>query len=162
MGIFYEVDMLRALLGFLTGLVMVLVAMYSAGYMRDDGRLYLYYTLLLILEAGMLGCFYTGDFFNLFVMIEVTSIAAYILAAYHRDDPIASGSSLKYAVYGALATTVFFVATITGYGCFGTLNMADMSAKLQGISSTVTGAGGGESHYRCGCLHGAITICFHV
>ncbi len=143
-GIFYEVDMLGALLGFLTGLVMVLVAMYSAGYMRDDDRLYLYYTLLLILEAGMLGCFYTGDFFNLFVMIEVTSIAAYILVAYHRDDPIASASSLKYAVYGALATTVFFAATITGYGCFGTLNMADMSAKLQGISSTITGGGWGS------------------
>lgn len=143
-GIFYEVDMLGAVLGFLTALVMVLVAIYSIGYMHGDGRIYLYYVLLLVIEAGMLGCFYTGDFFNLFVMIEVTSIAAYILVAYHRDDPLASASSLKYAVYGALATTVFFAATITGYGCFGTLNMADMGAKLQGMSSPVTGAGWGR------------------
>ena len=143
-GIFYEVDMLGATLGLITSVIMLVVAIYSTGYMHSDDRLYLYYTLLLVIEAGMLGCFYTGDFFNLFVMIEVTSIAAYALVAYHHRDPLASASSLKYAIYGALATTVFFAATITGYGCFGTLNIADMSAKLQGLVSPVTGHGWGD------------------
>ncbi len=141
LGIFYEVDLISALLGCLTACLMFLIVLFSVGYMRDDGRLYLYYTLLMVVEAGMIGCFYTGDFFNLFVMIEVTAISSYALVSYFRDDRVAVAASLKYAIYGALATTAYFAATVFAYGSMGTLNMADMHAKIAGISTPLTGTG---------------------
>jgi len=141
LGILYEVDLTSALLGCLTTCLMFLIVLFSVGYMRDDGRLYLYYTLLMVVEAGMVGCFYTGDFFNLFVMIEVTAIASYALVSYFRDDRVAVAASLKYAVYGALATTAYFAATVFAYGSMGTLNMADMHVKVTGASAPLTGAG---------------------
>ncbi len=144
LGIFYEVDHASAVLGALTAVVMFLITLYSIGYMRDDGRVYLFYTLLMIVEAGMLGCYYTGDFFNLFVMIEVTSIASYILVTYYRRDRVAVEASLKYAIYGALATTIYFAATIFAYGSMGTLNMADMHAKMEGLATPLTGRGFGN------------------
>ena len=141
LGIFYEVDVTSALLGCLTACLMFLIVLFSVGYMEDDGRLYLYYTLLMVVEAGMLGCFYTGDFFNLFVMIEVTAISSYALVSYLRSDRVAVAASLKYAVYGALATTAYFAATVFAYGSMGTLNMADMHAKIAGIPTPLTGTG---------------------
>lgn len=144
LGIFYEVDALSALLGCLTACLMLVIVAFSAGYMSDDGRLYVYYTLLMVVEAGMLGCFYTGDFFNLFVMIEVTAISSYALIAYLRDDKVAIAASLKYAVYGALATTAYFAATVFAYGSLGTLNMADMHAKVAGLTAPLTGPGYGN------------------
>ncbi len=141
LGIVYEVDVLGALLGALTACLMVLITVFSAGYMEDDGRLYLFYTLLMVVEAGMLGCFYTGDFFNLFVMIEVTAVSSYALISYLRDDRVAIAATLKYAVYGALVTTAYFMATIFAYGSLGTLNMADMRVKVEGLSAPLTGAG---------------------
>lgn len=141
LGIFYEVDLISALLGCLTPCLMFLIVLFSVGYMKDDGRLYLYYTLLMVVEAGMIGCFYTGDFFNLFVMIEVTAISSYALVSYFRNDRVAVAASLKYAVYGALATTAYFAATVFAYGSMGTLNMADMHAKVAGTPTPLTGAG---------------------
>ncbi len=144
LGVFYEVDLIGALLGALTACLMFLIVLFSIGYMEDDGRLYLYYTLLMVVEAGMIGCFYTGDFFNLFVMIEVTAIASYALVSYFRSDRVAVAASLKYAVYGALATTAYFTATIFAYGSLGTLNMADMHVKVVGAEAPITGSGYGN------------------
>jgi len=140
-GIFYEVDALGAALGALTACVMLLVTLYSTGYggLGGGGRLHLYYTLLMVVEAGMLGCFYTGDFFNLFVMLEVTSIASYALVSFRRWDRVAVEASLKYAIFGALATTAYFAAAIFAYGSLGTLNMADMHLKILGEAAPASG-----------------------
>ncbi len=138
-GIVYEVDRAGALMGLLiTGLVLA-ATVFSLSYMRHDTGLQYYYTLLLGLEAGMLGCVYTGDAFNLFVMLEVTSISAYGLVAFRRHIPEAVEAAIKYAMVGAIATTVYFIALIFAYGTFGTLNMADLALKLRDSTLPVTG-----------------------
>jgi len=111
-GIVYIVDFYSGLLGVLVTAVLFLIIVYSIGYMEEDRRLYLYYTLLLGIEAGMLGCLYTGDFFHLFVMLEVTSISAYALVSYYRTRRLAVEAAMKYGIYGALATTIFFISII--------------------------------------------------
>ncbi|MEM4700183.1 MAG: proton-conducting transporter membrane subunit, partial [Candidatus Nezhaarchaeales archaeon] len=91
-----------------------------------------YYILFLGFEAGMLGCLYTGDFFNLFVMLEVMSVSAYGLVAFRRDTYEAVEAAMKYAIVGSTATTIYFIAIAFGYGSFGTLNMADLASKVHG------------------------------
>lgn len=146
-GIVYEVDRFNALLGVVVSTIMFLVAIYSVKYLEHDDGVQWYYTLFLGLEAGMLGCLYTGDFFNLFVMIEVTSVSAYALVAFRRYDKIAIEAAMKYAIFGALATTMYFTAIIFAYGSLGTLNMADMALKLLGVKVPVTGMPFGIFHY---------------
>ena len=138
-GIVYELDRANALMGLLiTGLVLA-ATVFSLRYMEHDTGVQYYYTLLLGFEAGMLGCVYTGDAFNLFVMLEVMSVAAYGLVAFRRHVPEAVEAAVKYAIVGSVATTVYFIALVFAYGAFGTLNMADLALKLRGSTLPVTG-----------------------
>lgn len=143
-GIVYEVDKLSALIALLTAGLMFLIAIYSYRYLQHDEGLEWYYTLYLGLEAGLLGVFLTGDAFNLFVMIEVTSIAAYALVMFYRNRGDSVLAGLKYALIGATGTTMYFLAVGLFYGAFGTVNFADLSAKVHGLSFPVSGMPSGN------------------
>lgn len=123
LGIIYEVDLLGALMGLLTSLVIFLVAIYSLWYLSNDANQPYYYSLLLGLEAGLIGIFYTGDVFNLFVMIEVMSITSYGLVAYYKNNRKAIEAATKYSLYGLVAGLVYFLACIMTYSSYGTLTM---------------------------------------
>ncbi|MEM4486160.1 MAG: proton-conducting transporter membrane subunit [Zestosphaera sp.] len=139
MGISYEVDYVNALLALLTTSVMFLITVYSAWYVRDLKAAPYYYTLLLGLEVGMLGCIYTGDAFNLFVMLEVMSISAYALVGFYRSKPEAVEAAIKYGLFGAVATTLYFIGLVFIYASFGTLNMADLINKVTFGYNTASG-----------------------
>ncbi len=130
LGIAYELDKLNALLGMVTALVMLAITVYSTWYLRDYEGVAYYYTLLLGLETGLIGCLYTGDAFNLFVMLEVLSISAYALVGFYRSKPEAVEAAIKYGMFGAVATTLYFIGLVFIYAAFGTLNMADLAFKL--------------------------------
>ena len=138
-GIIYEVDRMSALIALVTAALMFLIAIYSYRYLEGEGGLEWYYTLYLGLEAGLLGVLLTGDAFNLFVMIEVTSIAAYALVMYYRDRGDSVIAGLKYALIGAVGTTMYFIALGVLYYGFGTLNFANLSALIHGMSFPVVG-----------------------
>ncbi|MCX8186436.1 MAG: proton-conducting transporter membrane subunit [Sulfolobales archaeon] len=131
-GIVYEVDALSAYFGLFTAAIMLMIAIYSIWYLKGTSGYEWYYTMLLGLEAGMIGCVYTGDAFNLFVMLEVLSVAAYGLVVFYRMSHEAVEAGMKYSLIGAVATTVYFIALVFIYGSFGTLNMADIAYKSRG------------------------------
>ncbi len=131
LGIVYEVDLFNGILGLFTALTMWFIIVYSIWYTKHMDNYVWYYTLLLGLETGLLGCLYTGDIFNLFVMIEVLSISAYSLVAYYRSKPQAIEAAIKYAMIGAIATTFYFLSIVFIYGCYGTLNMADLMVRAR-------------------------------
>jgi len=142
LGISYEVDAFGAVLGALTAWVMLFIAIYSYWYMRGESGIPYYYTLLLGLEAGLIGCLYTGDVFNFFVMLEVLSISAYGLVGFHRGRPQAVEAAVKYGIIGAAATTIYFIALVFIYGSFGTLNMADLAIKARVMAVATPFSGG--------------------
>jgi len=134
-GILYEVDMFSAIMGLIVLSISLLVVIYSWWYLKENSNYsYVwYYTLLLGLVGGMIGCLYTGDAFNFFVMMEVVSISAYALVAFYRSRFIALEASMKYAFMGSVATTMYFIALLFIYGTFGTLNMADIAIRAHNI-----------------------------
>lgn len=136
-GIVYEVDQFNGLIGALTAWIMLTIILYSKWYSAHLDDASWYYTMLVGLETGILGCLYTGDAFNLFVMIEVLSISAYGLVAYHRDRAEAVEAAAKYALIGAVATTIYFLAVVLLYAGYGTVNMALLSslARHRAVSS---------------------------
>ena len=137
-GIVYEVDLFSATIGLLVTSVTLLIVLYSWWYMRGETGLPIYYALLLGLEAGMIGCLYTGDVFNLFVMIEVLAISAYGLVAFYRSRIQAVEAAIKYAFIGAAATTLYFLAVVFIYASFGSLNIADIAIKSREVYRAFT------------------------
>ncbi|MCS7139844.1 MAG: proton-conducting transporter membrane subunit [Candidatus Nezhaarchaeota archaeon] len=143
-GIVYTIDLAASLMGLLINGLVLAAAIFSIRYMEHENGVQWYYTLLLGFEAGMLGCVYTGDIFNLFVMLEVMSLAAYGLVAFRRETHEAVEAAIKYAIVGSVATTAYFIAVTFAYGAFGTLNMADLALKLRGSTLPVTGSPVGD------------------
>ncbi|MFH1172659.1 MAG: proton-conducting transporter membrane subunit [Nanoarchaeota archaeon] len=88
-----------------------------------------YYTLFSLIMVGILGVLHAGDMFNLFVFIEILSIASYSLVAYHRDK-ISIEASIKYLIMSSFATGLILLSIAFIYGLTGTLNMADIALKL--------------------------------
>ncbi|OYT38474.1 MAG: cation:proton antiporter [Desulfurococcales archaeon ex4484_58] len=139
-GISYEVDGLNSLIGVYIGWIMLLIVLFSLWYNRNLDEPEWYYTLLLGFEAGVLGCLYTGDAFNLFVMIEVLAISSYALIAYHKNNPGSIEAAIKYGILGATATTIYFIGLMIIYGIYGTLNMGHILYKnLQVFGNVMIG-----------------------
>ena len=136
-GIVYIVDGLSALMGVITSILMLLVVIYSYGYFGDSPRLPYYYTLVMILESALLGCYYTGDFFNLFVMVELMAVSAYSLVAYRREKGRAVEAAIKYGIVAALAGILFFVSLGFMYAYASTLSMPDIAARITGTATVM-------------------------
>ncbi len=151
LGIVYEVDFLNGVLGLVASLTMFFVALYSLWYFTEIEKGYEWLTtLLLILMSGIIGCLYTGDIFNFFVMLEVICISSYALVAFFRRRRWAIEASSSYAFIGALATTLFLLGAIYIYAAFGTLNMADIAAKSHGMVANALSAWSGVCRgYQC-------------
>jgi len=115
-------------LAILISLVGLLISIYAVGYIRT-GPTERYHALFLLLAAGALGMVLTGDIFNLFVFFEILCVASYGLTAYERDRA-GTEAAMKYLIQGTVGSTFILVAIGFLYGLFGTLNMADIAAKV--------------------------------
>jgi len=151
LGITYEIDGLNALVGPIVCTVFLAAAIYCLWYFNQiSGGADWLSALMLILMAGALGCIYTGDIFNFFVMLEVMCIASYALVAFFRKRRWAIEASASYAFIGALATTLFLLGAIYIYASFGTLNIADIASKELGMNlKPFTELSGSCSHGLC-------------
>lgn len=138
LGIVYEADNFSTLLATYTALIIVFVTLYSSWYLGHDPGAPYYYSLLFGLEAGLLGIYYTGDIFNLFVMLEVLGITCYGLVAYYRNNKEAVEASIKYAFFGALAGLSYFLATVITYASFGNLTMGFVAAQSRPTFRSLT------------------------
>ncbi len=89
------------------------VLLFSADYMKTYTSRSRFYVLFLMMVAGMNGTVIAGDIFNRFVYVEMAAIASYILVGFGCGSKELA-ASLKYAVLGALASSV----TVLGIGLF--------------------------------------------
>lgn len=135
LGIVYVVDFLNGVYGLIATSVFLLVTVYSIWYFSFVSDPSWLTTLLLLNMAGVTGCIYTGDIFNFFVMLEVLAVSSYGLVAFFKKRKWALEASLSYGFIGALATSFFFFGTVFLYAGLGTLNIADISAKVNNIST---------------------------
>ncbi len=130
-GIQMVMDGLTIFMLLIVNFVAFIVAIYSINYMTRYTQKWQFFTLFLLMVAGMNGVLITGDMFNLFVFIEIASIASYALVAFGTEKRELE-ASFKYAVMGGLASLLILLGVIFLYSATGTLNMGDMRAILQG------------------------------
>ena len=130
-GINFVLDGLSSLMLVVINLISFCATVFSIDYMKQYTAKRYYYALFLLMVAGMNGVVLTGDFFNLFVFIEIASISSYALVAFGTEAEELE-ASFKYMVMGCLATVFILFGIAILYSKFGILNMILISKELTG------------------------------
>ncbi|MGT2442353.1 Na+/H+ antiporter subunit D [Ensifer adhaerens] len=134
-GIAFTVDLTGALFALTASVVALAGGIYSLADINDSGRRYGFYPFLMLLMAGVSGAFLTGDIFNLYVWFEVLLISSFGLIVLGSEREQIDGA-VKYGFLNLVATTLFLITTGYLYASFGTLNMADIARKAEGLAGT--------------------------
>jgi multicomponent Na+:H+ antiporter subunit D len=138
-GIPYVIDHYSASLGLVVSLVFFLVILYSLKYIEEDRDVKWYYSLLLLMQGGMLGVIFAGDVFHIFVMLEVMGLPAFLLVPFRKELKRAVEAGMKYGIYDIFAISLYYLATALVYGMFGSMAIAEIAAKLAGYVSPFSG-----------------------
>ena len=93
----------------------------------------LFYAAWLLALAGLAGIAVSGDAFNVFVFMEISSLASYVLIA-GGPDRRALPSVFKYLIMGTIGATFYLIGVGLIYMMTGTLNLADMELRIHEVA----------------------------
>ena len=139
-GIEYRIDKLNAFIALIisgVSTVVLLAAQTSIEKEIPQEKQTLFYILYLLSLTGMLGILTTGDAFNVFVFLEISSLSAYSLIALGKDRR-ALWASFQYLIMGTIGATFILIGIGLMYQMTGTLNMADLAERLPEVAETRT------------------------
>ena len=139
-GIEYRIDMLAALVILVIAIIGAVVMPYARRSViqeLDDEHIGAFYTCYLLCLTGLLGIVVTGDAFNLFVFLEISSLSSYVLISLGRDRR-ALTAAFQYLVMGTIGATFILIGVGLMYMMTGTLNMADLAQRLPAVNDTRT------------------------
>jgi multicomponent Na+:H+ antiporter subunit D len=132
-GIEYVIDHLNALVAVVVSGISFLIGVSSKPLVEKEfpeKRVY-FYCIFLLQVTGLLGIVVTGDVFNLYVFLEIASLAGYALIAIGEDG--APFASFNYMIYGTIGACFYLLSVGYLYIVTGSLNMADLSKILPGL-----------------------------
>ncbi len=137
-GIEYVLDHLSAFMAVIIVFIGLVAVIYppQAGLYHTPRRGIPAYGLLLLLIGGLVGVVITGDLFNLFVFLEIYSLASYALITLGGDK--AAVASFRYLVLGTIAGSFYLLGVGFIYFSTGTLNMADAAQRLPALYGSPT------------------------
>jgi len=114
----------------------ILSVMVSASYIETlEGRLPVgeFYLLLAFSVLGALITAAAGDLVMIFVGIELSSLATYVLTAFARRRATSLEGALKYFVLGIFASAILVYGMTWTYGLTGATNLDEISTSMRGI-----------------------------
>ncbi len=137
-GIEYVLDHLSAFMVVIITFIGLIAVIYppEAGLYHTPRRGIPAYGLLLLLIAGLSGVVVTGDLFNLFVFLEIYSLASYALITLGGDKAVVA--SFRYLILGTIAGSFYLLGVGFIYFSTGTLNMADAARLLPPLYGSPT------------------------
>ncbi len=138
-GICFVLDGLSILMLVTVNVIALMATIFSIPYMEKYTDKWKYYTLFMLMLAGMNGAVLTGDIFNLFVWLEIGAISSYALVAFGTEKEELE-ASFKYAVMSSAASLFILIGIGLLYSYTSTLNMADIGKTLlERPNSTIIG-----------------------
>ncbi|MBT5265227.1 MAG: monovalent cation/H+ antiporter subunit D family protein [Rhodospirillaceae bacterium] len=141
-GIEYRIDAVNAFVLLIVSGIGAVVLPYAKKSVEREikpSRRAHFYTAYLLCLAGLLGVTATGDAFNVFVFLEISSLSTYTLVALGADaDRRALPAAYNYLVMGTVGATFFVIGLGLMYMVTGTLNMADLAARLPELGANRT------------------------
>jgi len=125
-GIVMVLDGLSKLMLIIINVIAFFSIIYAISYMSKYTAQFKFYALFLLMVAGMNGVVLSGDLFNLFVFLEIASLASYALVGFGvESEELEAG--FKYLILGSVASVVILFAVAIVYNITGTVNMADVA-----------------------------------
>ncbi len=138
-GIEYRIDALNGIVLIVIAAVAFLVAVFSRRFVPREtaGKEPQYYTLFLLLAVGLMGMTATADAFNLYVLLEVSSLTGYALIAMGSNR--AAFSAFQYVIMGTIGASFYLLGVGYLYIKTGSLNMVGIHDVL--VSQGLYGSG---------------------
>lgn len=139
-GIELRIDAVNAFVLLTVSAISTLVLVYSKDSIEkelDPAQHSLYYTAHLLCLAGLSGILVTGDAFNLFVFLEISSLATYTLVSLASDRRCLT-AAFRYLVMGTIGATFILIGVGMLYMKTGTLNMLDLATRIHFYESSRT------------------------
>ncbi|KPU83989.1 cation:proton antiporter [Marinosulfonomonas sp. PRT-SC04] len=134
LGIEYRIDAANAFVLLLVSAIGTIVLPYAVRSIQSEipeRHHTLFYSMYLLCLTGLLGVVATGDAFNVFVFLEISSLSTYVLVAMGaKADKRALTAAYDYLIMGTIGATFFVIGIGFLYAGTGTLNMADIAAHI--------------------------------
>ncbi|MCG8016113.1 MAG: monovalent cation/H+ antiporter subunit D family protein [Candidatus Thiodiazotropha sp. 'RUGA'] len=143
-GIEYRIDAVNAFVALIVAVIAALTlpyALLSVEQEIPEEKIPTFYSALLLCLTGLLGITQTGDIFNVFVFLEISSLSSYALISLGRSRQ-AFTSSYQYLIMGTIGATFYLIGVGLLYSQTGTLNMQDMANILPTVlhlNTVITG-----------------------
>jgi len=134
-GIEYRIDQVSAFVTVIVSSIAAIAILYARSSVRDEiheDRHALFYAAFLLNVCGLLGISITGDVFNVFVFLEVSSLSAYAMIALGQDRR-ALTSAFQYLIMGSVGATFIVIGIGLLFVMTGTLGMADLAARIPAV-----------------------------
>jgi len=146
-GIVYVIDHLSSFVMMFVAALGAIVLTYAPPSIKQEipySKHYLFYATYLLCLTGLLGMCITGDLFNVFVFLEISSLSSYALISLGktRRAPLAA---LHYLIFGTIGATFFLIGIGLLFQMTGTLTMADIASRLEDVREARLAAGLAES-----------------
>ncbi|MBN2406974.1 MAG: NADH/ubiquinone/plastoquinone (complex I) [Elusimicrobia bacterium] len=135
-GIVLVLDPFSGPILLITNLISFICILFSFDYMSGYNGREKYYSLFFLMVAGMNGLVLTGDIFNLYVFLEIASVASYALVGFGtmREEIEAT---FKYMVLSSVATAFMLLGVAFIYGFTFNLNMVSVAKALGSMEAPV-------------------------
>lgn len=141
-GIQYRPDLLSCFVLVVVSGIAVVATLYARRSVEREipgDKLRFFYSLWILSLTGLLGIAITGDAFNVYVLLEISSLTLYGLIALGKDqDRRALSAAFNYLILGSIGATFILLGIGYLYMVTGTLNMVDMSERLSKIPNSTT------------------------
>ena len=137
-GIEYAVDSANAFILLLVSGIATVVLLYCPSSVSKEiraGREHMFYCMFILCLTGLLGIAITGDAFNVFVFLEISSLSSYALIAMGSQRK-ALTASFQYLIMGTIGATFFLIGVGLLYMLTGTLNLADLQTRIPQIQDS--------------------------
>lgn len=137
-GIEYRVDTVNAFVLLIVSLISTLVLPFARDSVEQEvraDRIGLFYTAWMLCLTGLLGIAITGDAFNVFVFLEISSLSSYVLISLGSDRR-ALVAAFRYLVMGTVGATFILIGVGLLYTMTGTLNMMDLAERIGAVEDT--------------------------
>jgi multicomponent Na+:H+ antiporter subunit D len=137
-GIEYKIDTLNSFFLVLVSGIGVTSVLYGYRSVEEDisaKKHSLFYACFLLCLTGILGMLITNDAFNIYVFLEISSLASYTLIAMGKDKR-ALIAAFEYLILGTIGATFILIAIGLLYTMTGTLNISDLAARIPLVEHT--------------------------
>jgi len=127
-----RVDWLSWFFGIAVVSINLFAIIYSFSDMKGKKRLDLFYMLMLLVNAGMLGVVMSGDFISFYIYWEIMSWSTFLLISF-KEEGFSAG--LKYIVLSIIGSCSILAGIFVLYSQFGTFNIALIMEQMNMLST---------------------------